>query len=163
MIDTPTRVPAHNPALWRRIINRFGLRSGIGGNSHLLLDIQPVVDMDRVAELVRHQSATVSVVAGSGYILFTVPNGERWHLLAFQGVQDAGDYAYNLRIQNIETNSGGFIDLTPPIANGGADILERLVGITLDEGNTIRVFGTSHVTAGDFSGRIFYLLDDCTS
>lgn len=161
-------IKINRPAIFQKIRNRFGVRTGVGRSADLDMAIHPTFDVDPLLLESRAHHETISVNSVRSLEEFAVPDGEYWHVktLALESSVDA-DYSLFLWVSRpISTGGVTQIPVTDLWVVSGIGVrVQNLDGLVARPGDS---FGyDSLVWVANGSGidemRISYDLEDCSS
>jgi len=157
--------PTKKFELWARMYTRFllePLAAHLSQSPAVSTVIQPITDADVLLQRPGSDlAAGVSVGAGvsANNIAFTVPDKERWTVLAFDITRATGDNLIDAF--SVGDVSAGDIQVFDT-QSGGSEFVSMLrQGVTLEEGDTVRfrTDGTG-VSTSTFNMRVWRVVED---
>ena len=146
-------------SVWHRLIKRFALVPGAAAKAHLSGIIQPVTVVDDLLQAPQVIQKTVALVGDANTTYLTVPEGDRFRLVAIQLSRLTGD-------RDIEA-----IRIVDPVSSDGIQIVVSLSGATfvsgilssfpiLDERWTMTALTDGGTTDGNWVCRTLVIRED---
>lgn len=145
----PISIPSKQFLLWQRLYARFLLEPSpsLGPTAGVSSLVIPTTDADRLLrrqEIERH----ITTITGTGpFIMFTVPNGERWTISYFNLERLGGTWDHD-RIDILEP-AGTAIIIDSYTAITGLRLVTFSPHLELDEGWQCRIDVATHSVNGD--------------
>ena len=158
--DGPALLPAKRFNVWSRLYNRFLLEPfpAVGSNAYVAPVIQPVTDADRLLQALAIESSTVSVTSAIGFVVATVPKGERWTVSFMRARLSSGTWTHNTFL--IRSNLDQPMEIHNYSQSSTAELWELLKPLELDEGWQLSVNVDSFTGTGNLITDLLLLKED---
>jgi len=158
--DGPALLPAKRFNVWSRLYNRFLLEPfpAVGSNAYVAPVIQPVTDADRLLQALAVESSTVSVTSAIGFVVATVPKGERWTVQFMRARLSSGTWTHNTFL--IRTPADVPMEIHNYTQSSAAELWELLKPLELDEGWQLSVNVDTFSGTGNLITDLLILRED---
>jgi len=158
--DGPALLPAKRFNVWSRLYNRFLLEPfpAVGSNAYVAPVIQPVTDADRLLQRLEIESSTVSVTSAIGFVVTTVPKGERWTLQFMRVRLSSGTWTHNTFL--IRSPADTPMEIRNYTQSSTSELWELQKPLDLDEGWQLSVNVDSFSSTGNMITDLLVLKED---
>lgn len=153
-------LPSKRFQLYSRLYSRFLLEPlpAVGSNAALSPLILPTTDVDELLRVPELELFTVAITSAVGFVMATVPAGERWTVTFIRMVLQSGTWTHN-RI-DIEDPAGTNLPIDRYTASADEELKELINPLVLDEGWDIVLNVNSFTAGGDAQLGIYRLRED---
>lgn len=158
--DGPALLPAKRFNVWSRLYNRFLLEPfpAVGSNAYVAPVIQPVTDADRLLQALAIEASTVVVSSNIGFVVATVPQGERWTVSFWRTRLSSGTWTHNEFL--IRSPADQPMTIHDYTQSSTAELWELLKPLELDEGWQLQVNVDTHSVNGNMVTDLLILRED---
>jgi len=158
--DGPALLPAKRFNVWSRLYSRFLLEPfpAVGSNAFVAPVIQPVTDADRLLQRLAIESSTISVTSAIGFVVATVPKGERWTVSIMRVRLSSGTWTHNTFLIRDPTDSP--MEIHNYTQSSTSELWEPINPIELDEGWQLSVNVDSFSATGNLVTDLLCLKED---
>ena len=158
--DGPILLPAKRFNVWSRLYNRFLLEPlpAVGSNAYVAPVIQPVTDADRLLQRLEIESSTVSVTSAIGFVVATVPKGERWTVNIMRVRLSSGTWTHNTFL--IRSPADIPMEIHVYTQSSTSELWEPITPLELDEGWQLSVNVDSFSGTGNMITDLLTLKED---
>jgi len=158
--DGPVLLPAKRFNVWSRLYNRFLLEPlpAVGSNAYVAPVIQPVTDADRLLQALAIETSTVVVSSNIGFVVATVPKGERWIIQIMRVRRSDGTWTHNTFL--VRDPSDAPMEIHNYAQTSTAELWELLKPLELDEGWQLSVNVDTHSVNGNMVTDLLILRED---
>jgi len=158
--DGPILLPAKRFNVWSRLYQRFLLEPlpAVGSNAYVAPVIQPVTDADRLLQRLEVETSTVSVTSAIGFVVATVPAGERWTVQFMRVRLSSGTWTHNTFL--IRTPTDAPMEIHNYTQSSAAELWELLKPLELDEGWQLSVNVDTFSGTGNLVTDLLVLKED---
>jgi len=156
----PILLPAKRFNVWSRLYNRFLLEPlpAVGSNAYVAPVIQPVTDADRLLQTLALESSTVSITSAIGFVVATVPSGQRWTVQFMRVRRSSGTWTHNTFL--IRSNLDIPMEIRNYTQTATSELWELLKPLELDEGWQLSVNVDTWSVTGNMVTDLLILRED---
>lgn len=151
-------IPSKRFDVWSRLYARYLLEphpAGVGVGVQPV--IQPITDSDRLLQVPEVRVATVSIDSQAGFVMFAVPDGERWLMMFNRMRVSGGTWTHN----NISLRppGGDLIQISEYSASSGSVIFEPQTPFLIDQAWDIIVNVNDFTSTGNGVMQVYILVE----
>jgi len=156
----PEVLPSKRFEIYGRLYSRFLLEPlpAVGSNAALSPLIIPTTDVDELLRVPQIETFVVGITSAVGFVMATVPLGERWTVTFIRMALIDGTWTHNS--MSIANPDGGDIPILPYTQTAGAQLNQLTNPLVLDEGWTIRMNVDTFSSGGDAQCKVYSLRED---